>query len=276
MEIFFSVLGATAVFFLLLYVFCICPNICPSRKPIPSELLKNYAHRGLHSDAIPENSLPAFAAAAEAGYGIELDIQLSADGEVMVFHDAALERMTGTSGLLGDMPAASLRTLRLGGTDHGSPTLREVLALVDGRVPLLIELKGESGNTDLCPAADKILSEYSGAYLVESFNPLLLRRYRQIRPEILRGQLTADLTGELGKTARNRLLDSLLLNVLTRPDFLAYDIRTARRFPIRICTGIFRTARFVWTVRSPEDYRLAEKEEACAIFEGFTPPISPK
>ena len=179
----------------VLYLFCIHPG----SRPIPAEMRKNYAHRGLYGGDIPENSLAAFTAAVDAGYGIELDVQLSADGEVMVFHDASLERMTGVKGKLCEKTLAELRELRLDGTEHGIPTFREVLEAVDGKVPLLVELTGESADTSVCEAVDEILREYSGAYLIESFNPLLLRWYKKNHPNVLRGQLTTNLTKGLGK-----------------------------------------------------------------------------
>ena len=254
----------------VLYLFCIHPG----SRPIPAEMQKNYAHRGLYGGEIPENSLAAFVNAVDAGYGIELDVQLSGDGEVMVFHDAALERMTGVKGKLGEKTLAELRELRLDGTEHGIPTFREVLAVVDGKVPLLVELKGESADTSVCEAVDEILREYSGAYLIESFNPLLLRWYKKNHPNVLRGQLTTNLTKGLGKNMRNLLLDSLLLNMVTRPDFLAYDIRCPKRIPVRLCTGFFHAQRFVWTVRDREEYRRSEDLDAFAIFENFCPPVT--
>ncbi|MBQ8402519.1 MAG: glycerophosphodiester phosphodiesterase, partial [Clostridia bacterium] len=141
-------------------------------------------------------------------------------------------------------------------------------------VPLLVELKGESADTSVCEAVDEILREYSGAYLIESFNPLLLRWYKKNHPNVLRGQLTTNLTKGLGKNMRNRLLDSLLLNMVTRPDFLAYDIRCPKRIPVRLCTGFFHAQRFVWTVRDREEYRRSEDLDAFAIFENFCPPVT--
>lgn len=254
----------------VLYLFCIHPG----SRPIPAEMQKNYAHRGLYGGEIPENSLAAFTAAVETGYGIELDVQLSADGEVMVFHDASLERMTGEKGKLCEKTLAELRTMRLDDTEHGIPTFREVLAAVDGKVPLLVELKGENTDTSVCEAVDRILREYHGAYLIESFNPLLLRWYKKNHPEVLRGQLTTNLSKGLGKNMRNRLLDSLLLNMVTRPDFLAYDIRCPKRIPVRLCTGLFHANKFVWTVRDKDEYCRSEALDAFAIFENFCPPIT--
>ncbi len=254
----------------LAYLFCIHPG----SRPIPAEMQKNYAHRGLYGGEVPENSLEAFSNAVKAGYGIELDVQLSADGAVVVFHDATLDRMTDGHGKVSEHTLAELQMLRLTGGCHRIPTLQEVLALVDGKVPLLIELKGESADTSLCPVVDGILRTYTGAYLIESFNPLLLRWYKKNHSDVLRGQLTTNLTKGLGKNMRNRLLDSMILNLVTRPDFLAFDIRCPKRFPIRLCTGFFHANRFVWTVRDKEEYSRSEALDAFAIFENFCPPIT--
>ena len=131
---------ALAVLLFILYVFVF---IRPRGKaPQKKSFLCDYAHRGLHNDEIPENSLAAFEAACEAGHGIELDIQLSKDGEVMVFHDYTLIRMTGKEGKVCDYTAAELKSTSLKGTDQTIPTFAEVLDLVNGRVPILVELKG--------------------------------------------------------------------------------------------------------------------------------------
>ena len=129
-----------AVLLVALYLLVL---IRPPKKTKPTEvLLCDYAHRGLHKEGVPENSLAAFEDACRAGFGIELDVQLSHDGEVMVFHDYTLIRMTGCDKKLCELDAKELMTLTLAGTDQTIPTLKQVLALVDGRVPLLVELKG--------------------------------------------------------------------------------------------------------------------------------------
>ena len=174
---------AALVLLSLVYLFVI---IRPRAKKCENKaLLCDYAHRGLHGETVPENSLLAFDLAAKEEYGIELDVQLSADGEVMVFHDYRLARMTGCEKKLCELTAAELSGLRLKGTDEKIPTFREVLALVDGRVPLLVELKGESTDTSLCPKVAELLREYGGAYCIESFNPLLLGKMRKQLPVFL-------------------------------------------------------------------------------------------
>ena len=255
--------------FLLLYLFCtllflflfwilflIRSAKCPADTD-PS-LFTHYAHRGLHGEDIPENSLAAFRNAVSHGYGIELDLQLSADGEVMVFHDYTLDRMTGETGKLSDRTAEELRKLRLlrrDGTpsDETIPTLTEVLRTVDGRVPLLIELKGESTDFSLCPAANRILQTYSGAYCVESFNPLLLRWYKRNRPDVFRGLLYTDLFRGIKKSFLNLLLSGMLLNMFARPHFISYDIRFPKKLPVLLTTSLFKAPHFLWTIRSEEE-----------------------
>ena len=258
---------------LCLYVFVL---VRPGKKrPHDPVFDREYAHRGLHSDTVPENSLTAFRLAAENGYGIELDIQLSADGEVYVFHDYTLVRMTGEEGLLSKTSSADLEKMRLLSGDKPAdekiPTLREVLDAVDGRVPILVELKGESTDTALCPKADEILREYRGAYCVESFNPMLIAWYHRNRPEIYRGILSTDVFREKKKNALNFIVGAMALNVLARPDFIAYNHRYPNRLCVKICTAFFRADRFMWTARTPEEYRFMKEQGALTIFEGFRP-----
>ncbi|MBQ4097356.1 MAG: glycerophosphodiester phosphodiesterase [Clostridia bacterium] len=241
------------------------------RKFADSPLICPYAHRGLHGNGVPENSLAAFGKAVDAGHGIELDLQLSSDGEVMVFHDYTLVRMTGEGGLLSEKTAEELSTLRLAGTDEHIPTLREVLALVDGHVPLLIELKGESMNTALPPKADEILREYKGAYCIESFNPLLVSWYRKNRPDIMRGQLYTNFCSERKCTPLNVLLTALSFNFIARPDFVAFDHNHAGTLPLRLVRALCKPYRFTWTVRTEDGFEVARKYSANPIFEGELP-----
>ena len=271
MTVFLILAGILLLLWLLYLLVLLRPAGQP--KPYPAALLTDYAHRGLHGGAIPENSLDAFRLAAEAGYGIELDLQLSRDGEVMVFHDYTLDRMTGNDGKLSDFSSEQLTAMPLrcaDGTVSNAciPTLRQVLEIVDGRVPLLIELKGESTDTALCPAADAILRDYPSDYCVESFNPMLLFWYKKHRPEVMRGQLYTDVFREKGRTPLHFLLSCMALNVLSRPHFIACDRTYTSRLPVRLTTGVMGAKRFVWTVRREEE-RPADGTPM--IFEGIRP-----
>ena len=141
----------------VLFLFLISPRWIG--RPDMSRLRVDYAHRGLHGETIPENSLPAFARAVEEGFGIELDVQLSSDGIIMVFHDDTLARMTGAKGKLNEYTCEELQQLHLGDSEETIPTFDQVLEVVGGRIPLLIELKGESAGGDgvLCEKLAKRL-----------------------------------------------------------------------------------------------------------------------
>ena len=161
----------------------------------PAFLARPIAHRALHGAGRPENSRAAIRAAAEAGYGIEIDLQPSADGVAMVFHDAALSRMTGAAGPVRARPAAELGRLTLTGSDEGIPTFAEVLDLVAGRVPLLVELKDQTGamgpgDGALEEAAARAAQGYAGPLAFMSFNPHAVADIARAAPDVPRGRVT--------------------------------------------------------------------------------------
>lgn len=264
------IIAAIIVLLAALYIFVfIRPR---AKKPSDERLVTDYAHRGLHGDDAPENSLAAFALAAEKGYGIELDVQLSKDGEVMVFHDYTLSRMTGREGLLADFTADELRSLKLADSDEHIPTLSEVLSLIDGSVPLLVELKGESTDTSLCEPLVRLLSQYSGVYCIESFNPILLGKMSKLMPNVWRGLLYTNVVRDKKRASvLNLALTAMLTNVIAKPNFIAYNYVDRRSLAVRICTCFWRAGRFSWTIRSLDEYRRAKISGECAIFENFTP-----
>ena len=217
-----------------------------------------------------ENTLPAFEAACRGGYGIELDIQFSRDGEVVVFHDDTLKRLTGDARKVSAVPLAELRGMALGDVQGARiPTLRETLDLVDGRAPLLIELKTGSQNAKLCAALMEHLKDYKGRYIVESFNPLIVRWFRRNAPQVIRGQLVCPMKEYRPKA--NGLaafaMAGLLFNVITRPDFVAYDVNARRFFSPHFQRFMFRTPMAAWTVRRESIARLVSHRQEMPIFE---------
>lgn len=266
------VLASLAGAFVLLLLVYVLVLVRPrAKQPKDARLLCDYAHRGLHGDGVPENSLAAFEKACASGFGIELDVQLSRDGEVMVFHDYTLVRMTGEEKKLCELSADELQTLRLTDTEEKIPTLREVLSLVDGRVPLLVELKGENGDTSLCPKVAELLSEYRGPYCIESFNPLLLRAMRKQMPDAYYGLLYTNLWREKKGNKKRSVLDFLLSRMafcfLAKPNFIAYNEKYREVLPVKLTTKFYRAPRFVWTVRSEENVALAHRLSEHPIFE---------
>ncbi len=223
---------------------------------------KPFAHRGLHGRAIVENSRAAFLAAIDAGHGIELDVQASADGQAIVFHDYDLTRLAGAPGRLAEMVAADICAHRLTGTEEAIPTLSEVLALIDGRAPLLIEVKSPGWRVgQLCRAVKAALDAYVGPVAVMSFNPLIPGWFAAHAPDVLRGLVVT----EEGRPDRKRLRRKASL-AWSRADFLAYDIRdlpsafvnAARARGLKIGT---------WTVRTEAQRATAAAHADQIIYE---------
>jgi len=233
---------------------------------------KPFAHRGLHSGKdCPENSLRAFKKAVEKGIPIELDARVIADGEIVVFHDDHLERMTGAAKNIEEQDFKSIQELRLLGSREGIPTLRQVLELVNGKVPILVEIKNNQNKKGIEEILAKVLSGYTGPFAVQSFNPVTLSRFRKNAPGIIRGQLSSDFRNVKMNIVKKFLLRIMLLNLVSRPDYIAYDIRA---LPLWAAIIIRKTAPLIlWTVRTEEEKQVAEKIGNNYIYElGNTSP----
>ncbi len=258
------------VVLLAFFIFLICPSLRhhSERKNTPGMI---FAHRGLHSifENTPENSMPAFDRAIELGIAIETDIHVTKDNKVVIFHDKTLKRMCGIDAAVEDKTLEELTSLKLLDTDCTIPSFEQFLKRVDGKVPLLIELKTESPKTckRLCEAADKLLSDYKGKYYIQSFYPPALYWYRKHRKNVFRGQLSS---GDLGKGIAMKLLSCLLLNFLSRPDFISYEIQYESNFFRRICI-LLGAASFGWTFRSQEEIEKYKTSFPARIFEKFIP-----
>ena len=225
-----------------------------------------YAHRGLHGPGMPENALSAFAAAIEAGYGIECDVQRSSDGQAMVFHDWELDRLTAETGLVIERSAAKLGQIKLIGNDEDLiPTLRDLLDLVAGRVPLLIEVKTRPSTRipAICLAVRRMLEGYRGPVAVMSFDPRVSRWFARHSSHIVRGLVMME-EGSRTLFARTRRHIALWQ---AKPDFLAYDITD---MPSRFA-GSQRKRGFpvlTWTVNTPDLMDRALKHGDGPIAEG--------
>lgn len=230
-----------------------------------------FAHRGLHGGGVCENTCEAFERACAAGFGIELDVQLSKDGTVVVFHDDDLPRMCGDSRRVDEVDLSELQTLTFADGAH-MPTFAEVLELVDGRTALLIELKNGRRNDELCRKVLEMLRAYRGKYIIESFNPLIVRWFRKHGRDILRGQLVTETQGYMPRFCKGAawILASLGLNFLARPDFVAYNAESDFLAP-KLQRKFFRTPMACWTVKTNAMYNRAREMGEMPIFEGFLP-----
>jgi glycerophosphoryl diester phosphodiesterase len=266
------VLGVLILFFAL-YLFAVRPR--RARKSARYFATFNYAHRGLHDARLPENSTGAFEAACRAGYGIELDVRLSRDGVAMVFHDDTLKRMCGIDRRVDELTAEELSRIPLAGSSYTIPTFADVLALVRGRVPLLVEIKGLFDAARVCEVAAPLLDDYRGPYCIESFSPFAVRWFCRHRPLVVRGQLTEHYFANRGKKKTPAMLamQLLLTNFLTKPDFIAFNLRDRKYLPFRIATRLYSAKAFAYTVKS-----VSDEEKCCGyfdalIFEGYLPAV---
>lgn len=261
----FCALGAAAAGVPL---FLLAPGGVTKRQKAPFYGV-NFAHRGLHSRdmSVPENSLAAFELAAQAGYGIELDVQLSRDGQVVVFHDDTLDRVCGVKGRVDAYDYSELRQMRLCGSEQTVPLFTEALKVIRGRGPLLVELKNGPRNRELCEKTYAILSEYRGDVCIESFNPLIVGWFRLHARDLVRGQLAQPMRYYKGETSAPMafLLSHGLTNFFCRPQFIAY--RIGYRPPtVRLATAL-GAMRFGWTSHEPRN----EKGRDAVIFEFYKP-----
>lgn len=258
-----------------LYLLAIMPHMV-GRASTADFQGRYYAHRGLHnnkSDA-PENTLAAFRKAVEAGYGIELDIQLTKDKVPVVIHDYNLKRVCGADVRVDSLTLKELQeNYRVRKSQEYVPTLREVLDLVDGKVPLIVEFKVEYTDLSLCDVAAPMLDGYKGVWCMESFNPLCVRWYRKNRPHVMRGQLSDNLlkTEENGNRKLFWALQNLLFNFMTKPDFIAFDHLHKDMLSFTLNKRLFRIPTFAWTIKSQEQLEEAKSKFDFMIFDSFIP-----
>lgn len=295
-----SVIQFLCVFFgglAVLYLLMTMPRMIgrPDRGPHINVL---YAHRGLHDNTgdAPENSMAAFRKAVEAGYGIECDVQLTKDGIPVIFHDFTLKRIArypegqipedapvnddgsfGVAGKVIDYTYEELLQFHLLNSDEKIPRFEDFLKLVDGRVPLIVELKIELKDLSVCPAADKLLRNYKGVYCIESFNPLGVMWYRRNRPDVMRGQLSDEFHKDKPDEFKGILyfvLTYLFFNFLTKPDFIAFNRKYPKSFSLWVNRHLYRCLTAAWTVKSQKQLIDAEKDFDIYIFDSFIPESS--
>lgn len=242
-----------------------------SRRQKAPFLGRNFAHRGLHSRdrSIPENSIAAFRLAAEYNYGIELDVQLSKDGQVVVFHDDTLDRVCGVHGRVDEYPYSELKTMKLCGSEWGIPLLSEVLNVINGRGPIICELKRSRRNRELCRKTYDLISSYRGEICIESFDPTIVRWFRFHAKDLVRGQLAMPMREYPDDTQGGKgiafLASRMLLNFLGRPQFIAYQLG---RQPLTArLAQTLGAMRFAWTSHEPRN----EKGRDAVIFEFYKP-----
>ena len=265
-----------AIAVLLVLVACWLALIMPARSAKAQRAPfygRTFAHRGLFSadQSVPENSLSAFAAAVEADYGVELDVQLTRDKQVVVFHDDDLLRACGIDARVDAYTFEELQAFPLFGTEARIPLFTDVLATIHGAIPMIVELKSGGDWKTLCPLTLELLTAYKGDYCVESFHPMLVRWFYQNAPQILRGQLS-----EAARYSRKDLplyqaimLSRGLTNILTHPHFIAYRVGE-KCLSVRLSEAM-GAMRVCWTARPTDDHAKLTRQNDAIIFEHYRP-----
>lgn len=266
-----NILVAIAII-VIIYLFLIMPSF---KKPDCSRLLGwNYAHRGLFDNVFgpPENTIAAFENAIIMGYGIELDVRMSKDGVLVVHHDPTLRRTCKNKKRVSDVTAKELANMQVMGLNYGIPTLEKVLKIIDGQVPIIIEIKAEKKTADTVIALRELLMGYNGAFCVQSFSPIVLLHTRRLMPEVIRGQLSTDFAAEGSKkgTIPKFFASNLMTNFLSRPHFISYGYRYNNKLSFKICAS---RASFTagWTIKNNAALLRTLRYFDIAIFEGFSP-----
>ena len=235
----------------------------------------SYAHRGLHDAARPENSMSAFRAALESGYGVELDVHLLRDGGLAVIHDGTLKRTTGAEGKVEDLTTEQLQKYHLEGTGETIPTLQQGLELFDGKAPLIIELKAVGNNYGpLCRTVCDAMAHYDGPYCMESFDPRCVYWLKKHAPQIIRGQLAENFLAAKASPVPWVLrfcLTGQLFNFMTRPDFVAYKFADRKRLGNHLVRKLWGVQGVIWTLKSKPQHHMAVEEGWIPIFEEYMP-----
>lgn len=229
------------------------------------------AHRGLHGEDIPENTLEAFEAALDAGYAIELDVRETADGVPVVYHDATLRRLTGRDVTVSSARWTDLSDVTILDTEEGIPRLSDVLSTIGGEVPVLVEIKSQGRPGRLEAAVTSRLDSYDGPFAVQSFNPLSVAWFQRHRPDWPNGQCAGFLEDENQVNPIERLiLKRLLANWYSQPDFVSYQHDKLPYGPVtrRREEGLPVLA---WTIRSQPDLKRARRHADNVIFEAVRP-----
>ena len=265
--------GIALIVLFVVYLLLVLPQRADEAKFAPFQGLMA-AHRGLYEkdQSVPENSLEAFRRAAENGYGVELDVQLSKDGAVVVFHDDTVDRMTENKGRVDSFTLTELQAMPLKGTEHRMPLFTDVMAVLDGRSPTIVELKSTPNYKELCTKTLAILRTLKGPYCVESFDPRIVRWFYKNAPDLVRGQLTESFRHWRREGApfwKALMMHCLFINFLTHPQFIAFG-----RGHRPLCMLLGRrlgTKTVFWTERPDSDHNTLAKRYDCRIFEHYRP-----
>ena len=231
------------------------------------EKYKYIAHRGLFDrEKIPENSMLAFDKALEKGYSIEVDVNMTQDGYIVVFHDNSLKRMTGIKNDITTMTLSEIKKFKLLGTENKIPTFEDVLLQVSGKVPIVIEVKPNSKYKELMEKLINLLEKYNGKYSIQSFDPRIVYWLKKNMPQISRGQISSKNIREVKSRILKILLGKMVFNVITKPNFISYQYLSINEKFYKKQKNKGREV-IAWTLKNKEDYEKIRDYCDMVVFE---------
>ena len=231
-----------------------------------------FAHRGLFNDTDPENSMDAFENAIKNGFGIELDVQFSKDKKLVVFHDDNLKRVTGDKRNVCELTFNELSSLKLSNTEKRIPLFKDVLNLINGKVPLIVEIKHGKYTRELAKETYNLLKDYKGKYAVQSFDPFILNWFVKHEPQVIRGQLSASPKNYIGfKRYEKFILANLFLDFKSKPDYISYELKGLPSLAVSFSKKVLRTPVLVWTIKNDDELKQAKLCADGYIFDSFVP-----
>lgn len=265
---------AYIIIFILIYLFMIYPGKSRKERLIPYSKVF-IAHRGFFNNQdIPENSIKAFAKAAKNNFGIELDLQLTSDDKLVVFHDSSLKRMTGIDKKLTDCSFEELQGYNLLDTTEKIPLFTDVLKVINKDTPLIVEIKPDGRYIETVKKAVEVLRDYDGLYNIESFNPLVVYYLRKNEPDIIRGQLSYDWLSDKESPLNiiiKFILTSMIYLFINRPDYIAFDCNSYHNLSFLINSKLYKHYCVAWTVKSQKQFAEIKPYYNCFIFDSYIP-----
>lgn len=274
--VFALILMGILAFFIALILILMKPN----RRRTNMEPFKNtfIAHRGLFNNVdFPENSYPAFEAAIDKNFGIELDVQLTKDNQLVVFHDGNINRMCGVKKKISSLTYEQLSSYKLLDTDLSAPLFEDVISLIDGKVPVIIEIKAHGAFMKATKMLVKRLESYKGIYCIQSFNPAIIRWLKVNKPDITRGILSNDYLRLPKKTLTQKfIVSNLLFNAWCKPDFISYNHEYPSKIALKVCKSFYNCNMVGWNIKSSENLDYAKKFFEVYIFDSFVPETKDK
>lgn len=254
----------SVIFLIILYL------VKPNKKRTEGLPVQQFAHRGLHGNGVPENSIAAFKRAYDRKLGVELDVRFTRDKKIVVFHDDSLKRLCRQDINVNELTYEELQNYKLAGTDEKIPLFSEVLKVLDG-MPVICEIKSshKEPTDELCAAVCDEIAQYKGFICIESFDPFVVKWFKENRPDLVRGQLSMNFFRDRDNNLsfmEKLAMTNLFVNVLSRPDFIAYRYRDDS-FGYFLCRRLFKPLCVPWTVRGESEIKEASVVYSSIIFE---------